>query len=83
MSDWEPELLESLPEEFTKLGEDLYVQRKDIHEVTYHSLDGSETFKGFECFSREISQAEYTLLVKGDKKNGLHVLQSESSRKIC
>ena len=53
---WQPELLDTKPEEFSFLPNGDCVQRKDIHEVEYHALDGSQTFKGFECHSRIISQ---------------------------
>lgn len=55
-TDWEPELTDTCPEEFTFLPNGDCVQRKDIHEVEYRSLDGTQTFKGFECYSRIISQ---------------------------
>lgn len=55
-SSWEPELCDHKPEEFTFLQNGDCVQRKDIHEVEYHALDGSQTFKGYECYSRIISQ---------------------------
>ena len=53
---WQPELLDTKPEGFSFLPNGDCVQRKDIHEVEYHALDGSQTFKGFECHSRIISQ---------------------------
>ena len=55
-SNWEPELLDTKPEEYEFLEDGSYIQRKDIHEVEYHALDGSQTFHGFECLSRLISQ---------------------------
>lgn len=62
MNKWENELLEVRPNEFTKVDENTYLQRKDIHEVEYHSLDGEQTFKGYECFVREITVSEYIQL---------------------
>ena len=59
-TEWEPELLDTYPEEFTFLPNGDCVQRKDIREVEYHALDGSQTFKGFECYSRIISQHKLT-----------------------
>lgn len=59
-TEWEPELLDTYPEEFTFLENGDCVQRKDIREVEYHALDGSQTFKGFECYSRIISQHKLT-----------------------
>lgn len=55
-TEWEPELTDTKPEEFEFLESGVCVQRKDIHEVEYHALDGSQTFKGYECLSRLISQ---------------------------
>lgn len=59
---WELELCEDLPEEFTLTQRNTYLQRKDIHEVKYHSLDGMQTFHGYECFVREIPISEYNLI---------------------
>ena len=56
ITDWEPELTETYPEEFTFLPNGDCIQRKDIREVEYHSLDGTQTFRGYECLSRVISQ---------------------------
>lgn len=64
MSNWEPELCEDKPEEFTRINPTTYIQRKDIHEVEYHSLDGTQAFRGYECLSREISNTDYILLVR-------------------
>lgn len=59
MTPWEIELIDEMPNEFTFIGDDTYVQRKDIHEVEYHSLDGYQTFRGYECHRREINDLEY------------------------
>lgn len=69
MTQWEEELCETQPEEFTPTTKDTYIQRKDIHEVEYHSLDGTQTFKGYECLSREITRAEYIYLQTNQIKN--------------
>lgn len=61
-TEWELELLEERPEEFTKLDNGNYVQRKEVTEVEYHSLDGYQTFRGYECFKREISEKDYLLI---------------------
>lgn len=82
-TEWEPELLDAKPEEFTPLPNGNYIQRRDIRYVEYHSLDGSDGFKGYECLSREISTTEYNLLVRGDDPNGLQLLQPQSCRKVC
>ena len=60
--EWELELLEEIPEEFTKTERGTYVQRKEVTEVEYHSLDGYQTFHGYECFKREIPEKEYLLI---------------------
>lgn len=59
MSTWEPELCETCPLEFEEVDSNHYIQRKDIHEVTYHSLDGSQFFAGYECYRRELTYPEY------------------------
>lgn len=59
---WELELLDERPLEFTKLNNGNYIQRKEVVEVEYHSLDGYQTFKGYECFKREISEQDYLLI---------------------
>ncbi|MBO7450617.1 MAG: hypothetical protein J6U54_09630 [Clostridiales bacterium] len=58
MTEWLPELLDYKPEEHTLLPDGSVIQRRDIHEVEYHALDGSQTFRGYECFSRTISNTE-------------------------
>lgn len=55
---WEPELLDNKPDEITLLNDGSTIQRRDIHEVEYHSLDGTQTFKGYECFTRVISSSK-------------------------
>lgn len=60
MSTWEPELCDSHPDyPFEKVNGDLYIQRKDIHEVVYHSMDGTQEFKGYECYKRTLNYLEY------------------------
>jgi hypothetical protein len=58
-NNWEFELCEEKPNEFTLTDHNTYIQREDIHEIEYHSLDGYQTFKGYECRSREITTTEY------------------------
>lgn len=71
-TEWELELCDELPMEFTMTNNSTYIQRKDIHEVEYHSLDGYQIFRGYECFSREITKSDYetitnqNLLIKED-----------------
>ena len=65
---FEPELSDSRPEEFTLLDDGSYVQRIDIRYVEYHSLDGSQTFKGYECLSRVISKEEYEKIKEENSK---------------
>ena len=84
MTTWEPELCETMPPKFEKVSEDKYIQRKDIHEVGYHSLDHSEHFTGYECYRRELTRHEYLYVLAnesilifdqlGDDKNGLQLL---------
>ena len=62
MTNRTPELCEFKPEEFTMVNSNTYIQRKDIHEVGYNSLDGNQTFIGYECYSREISKEEFNKL---------------------
>lgn len=59
MTTWEPELCDKLPRQFEKVSEDKYIQRKDIHHVVYHAMDGSESFSGYECYRRELNYFEY------------------------
>ena len=62
MTNWTLELLDEQPEEFTATSDGGYVQRTEIHEVCYHSLDGFQTFTGYECFSRKLTKSEYDKL---------------------
>lgn len=59
MSKWEVELLDEMPEEFTLTKDGTYIQRTHIHEVEYRSLDGLQKYRGYECFSRELTMSEY------------------------
>lgn len=68
MTEFEPELCDQKPQEFTKLDNDTYIQRTNIHYVEYHSLDDTQTFKGYECFSRVISKEEYKKLQEEKSK---------------
>lgn len=61
-NEWTLELLEERPEEFTRTDNGTYIQRKDVYEVEYHSLDGYQTFRGYECFKRELTEPEYLLI---------------------
>lgn len=61
-NDWEVELCENKPERFTLTDRNTYIQRENIQEVEYHSLDGFQTFKGFECYCREITIPEYAAI---------------------
>ena len=61
-NEWELELLEEMPNEFERTERGTYVQRKEVTEVEYHSLDGYQTFRGYECFKREIPETEYLLI---------------------
>ena len=62
MTDWTLELLDEFPEEFTATSYGKYIQRTEITPVEYHSLDGYQTFRGYECFRRELTKAEYDRL---------------------
>ena len=62
MKEWVLELLDERPEEFTVTKDGGYIQRKDVTEVEYHSLDGYQTFHGYECFSRKLTESEYCQL---------------------
>ena len=66
MTEFEPELCDKEPPMFELTSKGTYIQRKDIHEVEYHSLDGSQTFKGYECYSREISKDELDEIIIRD-----------------
>lgn len=67
MTSWEPELCETRPPKFEKVSENKYIQRKDIHEVGYHALDGSNHFTGYECYRRELNQHEYFYVLANDR----------------
>jgi hypothetical protein len=59
MKEWILELLEEIPEEFTVTENGDYIQRKDVTEVEYHSLDGYQSFHGYECLRRNLTESEY------------------------
>lgn len=68
MTIWEEEFCIEKPNEFTLTVNGKYIQRKDIHEMTYHSLDGNDKLSGYECFSREITKEEYIELIANQNK---------------
>ena len=55
---WTQELTHSYPEQFEQLGEDRWIQRKDIK---VHKLSDG-TVDGYECQSRKLSQDVYEAL---------------------
>lgn len=62
MTNWRTEYCASQPSELEVIGRNLYIQRRDITEVSHISEEDSSEYTNWECESREISFDEYNLL---------------------
>lgn len=63
-TEWTAEQCASQPDEFQKLSDYIYIQRRNIREVTKEdpSMEG-ESITYFECESRKITKEQYDLLM--------------------
>lgn len=61
MPEWTKELLGRKPEEFEKLNESTYIQRRNIRE------NEDEEIGGWICESRKISDVEYNDIIRSEK----------------
>lgn len=63
MKEWSKERCSEKPEELQLIAEGLYIQRKNITEVTHEAIDESmPAYTDWECDSREITVSEYQML---------------------
>ena len=59
MKDWKKEICATRPLELQVIAPGLYMQRRNIVEVTHEATSTTPAYTCFECESREISIAEY------------------------
>ena len=63
MTDWKQEISPQQPPELQVIGNNLYMERKNIREVEVHPIDeGQEPYTQWESDSREITFDEYHML---------------------
>lgn len=62
MTNWKTEYCASQPSDLEVIGRNLYIQRRNITEVTHASDGETPEYTNWECESREISFDEYNLL---------------------
>ena len=62
MTEWKEERLSQEPPELQEIGNEMYMQRKDIKEVSHEQSDGMDAYTDWECMCRKITRAEYNML---------------------
>ena len=62
MTEWKKERCSNRPDEIQVIAPGVYIQRKDIAEVTHPSTETEPEYTDFECMSREITVSEYEML---------------------
>lgn len=63
MNEWREEHLARFPEEFEKISEISFMQRRNIVEVSHEAIDGMPAYTEYICECREISVADYVMLI--------------------
>lgn len=63
-SEWKKEICSSRPEQFQRVADNVYIQRKDIEKVSHKATDSSPAYEDYECMSRRISDDVYEALVE-------------------
>lgn len=66
MTDWKKEQSKKQPPKFQKIAPDAYMQRRNIEEVEHEGTEGEEPYTCWECECRELTAAEYALVVAED-----------------
>ncbi len=62
MKNWQEEHCTERPEELQLVAPDLYMERRNIREVSHEAEAGMEAYTEFVCESREITGSEYAML---------------------
>lgn len=62
MKNWSKEVCCEQPEELQVIAPGLYMQRRNITEVTHEAIEGQDEYTDFECESREITESELAML---------------------
>lgn len=69
MTNWTEEHCASQPSVLEVIGRNLYIQRRNITEVTHKATGDMPEYTDWECESREISFDEYNLLKEIEQIN--------------
>ena len=64
MTSWKEERCAERPEELQKIGDGIYLQRREIKKVTHEADEtaGRDAYEEWTCECREITESEYELL---------------------
>ncbi len=62
MKNWKEEHLSSQPDALQQIAQGLYIERRNIREVTHEAADDMEAYTDWVCESRIISVDEYHML---------------------
>lgn len=75
MTKWKTERCSTQPSELQRIGEGLYMQRRNIEEV-HHEAEGElPAYNDWECECRELTESEYNMLLEQDEMNALILLK--------
>lgn len=82
MKDWTQERCSSRPDELQVIAPGLFIQRRNIKEVSHEADEeaGTEAYTEYVCESREITESEYAMLgsieqINTDKAIDAYTLQ--------
>jgi hypothetical protein len=62
MKQWTEERCAERPAELLLIAPSLYIQRRNIQEVTHEETEDQAAYTEYVCESREITESEYALL---------------------
>ena len=60
--DWKIEHCAMKPEPLELIARDIYMERRNIHEVEHEGIYGQDGYTDWECESREIGVSDYNML---------------------
>lgn len=66
MNEWKTERCSEKPLELQVIAKNLYMQRRNIHEVQHEATEGVEAYTDWECECREITFEEYHNMITDD-----------------
>jgi hypothetical protein len=62
MKQWSQEICAEYPKELELVAPGIYIQRRNIVEVTHEAMDDMPEYTDYSCESREITVSEYETL---------------------